>query len=67
MSLSATVVDAVVGDKTSVLHNHRDWIICLFATRKFGKNQPRSEKQSDMNHIRILCETTTEQQKEIPL
>lgn len=35
--LSAIVVDdTAVGDVMSVPHNHRDWLICLFAVRRFG-------------------------------
>lgn len=38
MSLSAIVVDAVVmSDMMSVLHSRSDWLICLFAVRKFRK------------------------------
>lgn len=31
MSFSAVVFDIVVGDVASVLHNRRDWMMCLFA------------------------------------
>lgn len=37
MSLSAIVIDVVVGDATSIPHNHRDWMMRLFAAGRSGK------------------------------
>lgn len=37
MSLSAIVTDVVVGDATSIPHNHGDWMMRLYAAGRFGK------------------------------
>lgn len=53
MSLSA----AVVGDVTSVPHNHQKWMMYLFAVGKFGKIQlyPKNEK----GYVIAVCHLCT--------
>lgn len=49
MSLSAAVYDVVVvGDVTSVPHNHRDWMTRLFTVWNVPQNRPCSEKQKGL-------------------
>ncbi len=57
MSLSAIVYVVVyVMDMTSALHNHRDWLMRLFAVRMFGKIDLRNKRfVFSPRNIRVLC------------
>lgn len=46
---SSVLVDVVVGDVTSVLHNDQDWMMRLFAVLKFEKID------LDLENIRVAC------------
>ncbi len=64
MNLSSIVVDVVGYGEASALHNHRDWMMCLFAVQKFGKIvlDPKNERFSFLRHdIYNPCENTHDQ------
>ncbi len=51
-------------DEASTLHNHRDWMMCLFAVQKFGKIvlDPKNERFAFSQHdIYNPCENTHDQ------